>query len=186
MVKHSKLLNCKVVPSREDILVTLPQESVCAEIGISSGKFTSSIIKVVNPSELYLVDIDINCINKCKKKFLEKDNLKFFHGNSNIILKEFEDNYFDWIFLDTDHTHLTTKVELEQASRIVKDDGMIIVHDYIPYSYLTKKPYGVIPAVNEFVNNSDWEFKYITLEPSMYIAVALTKNTNGESFRRII
>jgi len=186
LVKHSKLLNCKVVPSREDILVTLPQRSVCAEVGVKVGNFASNILKINKPKELTLIDFDMFCLDRCREKFKKKKNINYVHGNSKLILKEFDDNYFDWIFLDTDHTYNTTKIELKQANRIVKEDGMIIIHDYISYSYIDDRTYGVIPAVNEFVNNSDWEFKYLTLEPSMYIAVALTKNKNGKSFRRII
>ena len=186
MVKQNKLLNCEVLPSREAILTRLPKGLVCAEIGIKVGNFASFILKTTDPKELTLVDIDMFCIDKCKDRFADYDNINYIHGNSKLVLKEFKDNYFDWIFLDTDHTYNTTKIELEQADRIVKDDGMIFIHDYIAYSYTENRAYGVIPAVNEFVNNSDWEFKYITLEPNMYIAVALIKNTNGESFRRII
>lgn len=194
LVKYNKLINCKVLPSREDIIATLPQGSVCAEVGIKVGNFASSILKLNKPKELTLVDLDMFCIDKCKKRFARRNNIKYVHGDSKLVLKEFQDNYFDWVFLDTDHSYNTTKIELEQADRIVKEDGMIIIHDYIASSYYESKyssyseniPYGVIPAVNEFVNNSVWEFKYITLEPSMYIAVALTKNINGESFRRII
>ena len=84
--KH--LENCKVVSNRINLLDYLPKESVCAELGVLDGKYTKEIISRTNPTELVLVDIDSDIENVIK-------------GDSVEVMNTFEDNYFDWIFIDS-------------------------------------------------------------------------------------
>jgi len=79
-------------------------------------------------------------------------------------LYRFNDNYFDWVYLDTSHTYEITHQELIILEKKVKIDGLITGHDYTTRSRRTAMKYGVIEAVHEFCLNNNWEFVYITLE----------------------
>src|SRR6478735_2719153 len=47
---------CRVFPSREDWLTTIPKGSTIAEIGVANGDFSEAILRLSNPDRLYLVD----------------------------------------------------------------------------------------------------------------------------------
>jgi len=170
--KH--LENCKVVSNRINLLDYLPKESVCAELGVLDGKYTKEIISRTNPTELVLVDIDSDIENVIK-------------GDSVEVMNTFEDNYFDWVYIDTDHSYELTKKELEVCSRKVKDDGYIALHDYIWYDYFNSILedsdiyFGVVKAVNEFIlSREDYEVKYLTLESGMYNTIVIRKINGTE------
>lgn len=163
------LENCKVVSNRINLLDYLPKESVCAELGVLRGEYTKEIISRTNPTELVLVDIDSDVENVIK-------------GDSVEVINTFEDNYFDWVYIDTDHSYELTKKELEVCSRKVKNDGYIALHDYIWYDYfnsILKEDdiyFGVVKAVNEFIlSKEDYEVKYLTLESGLYNTIVLGK-----------
>ena len=170
--KH--LENCKVISNRINLLDYLPKESVCAELGVLDGKYTKEIISRTNPTELVLVDIDSDIENVIK-------------GDSVEVMNTFEDNYFDWVYIDTDHSYELTKKELEVCSRKVKDDGYIALHDYIWYDYFNSILddsdiyFGVVKAVNEFIlSREDYEVKYLTLESGMYNTIVIRKINGTE------
>ena len=170
--KH--LENCKVVSNRINLLDYLPKESVCAELGVLDGKYTKEIISRTNPTELVLVDIDSDIENVIK-------------GDSVEVMNTFEDNYFDWVYIDTDHSYELTKKELEVCSRKVKDDGYIALLDYIWYDYFNSILddsdiyFGVVKAVNEFIlSREDYEVKYLTLESGMYNTIVIRKINGTE------
>ena len=170
--KH--LENCKVVSNRINLLDYLPKESVCAELGVLDGKYTKEIISRTNPTELVLVDIDSDIEN-------------VIEGDSVEVMNTFEDNYFDWVYIDTDHSYELTKKELEVCSRKVKDDGYIALHDYIWYDYFNSILddsdiyFGVVKAVNEFIlSREDYEVKYLTLESGMYNTIVIRKINGTE------
>ncbi|MEX0773138.1 MAG: class I SAM-dependent methyltransferase, partial [Balneolales bacterium] len=74
-------------------------------------------------------------------------------------------NYFDWIYIDTDHSYETTRDELRLYASKVKQGGIIAGHDYVKGNWITTYRYGVIEAVHEFCVNNDWELIYLTAEP---------------------
>ena len=160
--------------NRINLLDYLPKESVCAELGVLDGKYTKEIISRTNPTELVLVDIDSDIENVIK-------------GDSVEVMNTFEDNYFDWVYIDTDHSYELTKKELEVCSRKVKDDGYIALHDYIWYDYFNSILddsdiyFGVVKAVNEFIlSREDYEVKYLTLESGMYNTIVIRKINGTE------
>ena len=106
----------------------------------------------------------------------------FIEGDSVEVMNTFKDNYFDWVYIDTDHSYELTKRELEVCSHKVKDDGYIALHDYIWYDYFNSILddsdiyFGVVKAVNEFIlSRGDYEVKYLTLESGMYNTIVIRK-----------
>ena len=88
---------------------------------------------------------------------------------------EFEDGYFDMIYIDTDHSYATTRDELAAYLPKMKPDGIIAGHDYSLGNWVTGYRYGVIEAVHEFCVAHDWELLYLTAEPLERQSFAIRK-----------
>ena len=56
------------------------------------------------------------------------------------------------------------------SEKKVKDGGYLILDDIT-----TENSFGVHMALNEFVHNTNWKFKYITFPASLYINACLEK-----------
>lgn len=169
--KHIK--NAKLITTREELLKFLPQNGVVAELGVDEGNFSQLILSINNPQKLHLIDFwGSKRYNQSKRKkvenrFLnhtESGNVEINIGLSTKVVENFKDNYFDWIYIDTDHSYKVTIEELELYRRKVKTDGIIAGHDYILGNWNRLVRYGVIEAVYEFCNKYDWEIIYLTTE----------------------
>ena len=106
--------------------------------------------------------------------------LKINIGLSTEVVKDFNDNYFDLVYIDTSHSYKTTIEELELYSEKVKIDGVIAGHDYILGNWNGMIRYGVIEAVHEFCVKHNWEIMYLTTElndnPSFAIRRIVNEN----------
>lgn len=76
----------------------------------------------------------------------------------------FEDDYFDFIYIDADHTYEAVKSDLESWYPKLKKGGIMSGHDYVEVT--TSVPFGVVQAVNEFLkkNNISNESFFLTSE----------------------
>jgi hypothetical protein len=143
---------------------------IYAEIGVFKGVLSDKLYNMLNPSELYLIDLfsgimdsgdqdgnnfekydlDISysdLINKYKST-----NITILKGYSYELLSSFDDNYFDMIYLDGDHTYEGVKKDLEVSYKKIKNNAFIMGHDYEMNYNKTKNTYnfGVKQAVDEF------------------------------------
>ena len=98
------------------------------------------------------------------------------YGLSTDVANDFSDNYFDWIYIDTDHSYTTTKAELEMYASKMKAGGIIAGHDYTMGNWKGLIRYGVIEAVYEFCHKQNWEIIYITMDLNEYPSFAIRKN----------
>lgn len=88
---------------------------------------------------------------------------------------DFPDNYFDWIYIDTDHTYETTRDELRLYAPKMKKGGIIAGHDYVHGNWISTFRYGVVEAVHEFCVQFGWEIIYLTIEPTENQSFAIRK-----------
>jgi len=152
--------------SRVFLLQTMPKNSVCAEIGVNRGNFSKLILKIVKPKKLYLIDPwthfsgvkqneaksdeNYNKTLKRVKNEIESGQVILKKGSSLDVLTEFEDNFFDWIYVDGDHRYEFVKKDLELSYSKVKKNGFITGDDYNNQWGPKKKQ--VAKAVDEFIN----------------------------------
>lgn len=181
------LKNCKLLPIRINMLDLLPRNAVVAEIGVAQGDFSEEILRISTPKKLYLIDTygsnrygeSMRLMVESKyKKLIDESIVQMKIGFSTDILKQFENQTFDWVYLDTDHTYQTTRYELELLQSKIKDGGIIAGHDYSMFNNCGDMRYGVIEAVNEFVVVNNWEFIYITNEKNHDRSFAIRKISN--------
>ncbi|MCA1439340.1 class I SAM-dependent methyltransferase [Ensifer sp. IC4062] len=175
--------NGRLLPNRSELLYRLPSGGVVAEIGAAFGDFTAEILNKNKPKQLHLVDSWESDrykqgLEDIRSKFtneLEADRLKIHQGWSTVMLETFEDGFFDWVYIDTDHTYDTTWNELQICERKVKQNGRIAGHDFCTGNVISPFPYGVIEAVTKFCRDFGWQYEYVTVEPHGHLSFCLMR-----------
>ncbi len=153
---------------RGKLLKKMPKNAVCAELGVMDGLFSKEILNITKPKKLILIDLwvvnqtftdpisqseyDLK-YNSVKEKFKSRPEVEIMKGRTDLI-KTFPDNYFDWVYIDANHTYEFVKNDLENCYPKIKPDGYIIGDDYSHENYVDMI-YGVIEAVDEFVKTHE-------------------------------
>lgn len=175
-------------------LFHLPMFGNVAEIGVANGNFSKCILHISKPLNLHLIDSweeqafdyldDINNVcqslqdsryQSVKKKFIKFPQVKIHKGYSLKMAKVFPDHYFDWIYLDANHTYEQVKADLAAWYQKIKPEGIITGNDY------TLKPnIGVIRAVDEFMKKHNLEMFLLDNDPwhSFALRKRMNKNKN--------
>lgn len=171
--------------TRTEILSLVPRHSIIGEIGVFRAEFSKQIFEITNPKELHLFDlftgnmvsgdkdgrnvisIDLDKeYERIKAHFISYDNVFLHKGTSQETLSKFEDNYFDMLYIDGDHTYNGVSSDLEMSIKKVKKNGYICGHDY--HAYLFN---GVYQAVTDFCNKYKLAIEFVTMDrlPSFVI-----------------
>lgn len=182
LLEEQHIANLRVVLNRNALLQALPSNAVVAEIGVASGDFSKRILRYAKPSRLHLIDawdddryhsgLELVVTNKMNGE-IESGRVSIHRGYSTTILTTFPDHYFDWVYLDTDHTYETTRDELNLLSQKVKPGGIIAGHDYITGDWKMRNRYGVVEAVNEFCVENNWELVFTTYETHRHLSFGI-------------
>lgn len=169
--KHVK--NLVSLKDRTDLLRSLPSHGIVAEIGVNEGDFSENILSLCSPAKLVLIDVWASkryhggLFEKVKNRFasqLEQGQIEIIRDLSFGAIASCQDNFFDWVYLDTDHTYETTRRELELLRPKMKKGGIISGHDYIIGNWNAGHRYGVMEAVREFCIRYNWEMIFLTHE----------------------
>ena len=56
--------------------------------------------------------------------------VRVLRGYSQHLMKNFQPNSLDFVFIDGDHSPNAVMVDIEAAKRLIKKDGIIAGHDY--------------------------------------------------------
>lgn len=166
---------------RGELLNLLPKGSVGAEIGVWRGDFSSRLLSVVRPARLHLVDpwkFETSSLyerawyggtgakNQAEMDAIYETVLRRFaqeaetgvvlvhRGPSAEIGMQFDDAYFDWVYIDGNHLYEYVKRDLEVFATKVKPGGLVTGDDYGVRGWWDN---GVTRAVDEFVAGSTCE-----------------------------
>jgi hypothetical protein len=148
----------------------IPKKKICLELGVWKGHFAKEIIKHAKPSELHLVDPWI-FVEEMRKYFNDQEELDKIHQKvckrfsdkkfvtihrctSEQLAQNFSDEYFDWIYIDGDHSFEGVYSDLINYHSKVKKGGLIIGDDY------GGKSRGVKKAVDKFCIERLIDFEY--------------------------
>ncbi len=138
---------------RKFLLEMMPKHSVCAEIGVSRGLFSEQILEVVQPRKLHLIDPwgyepHLSYHDEVVAKFrsqIEEGRVVIHRNKSQFAHDQFEDRYFDWIYVDGSHNYKSVRRDLDLYYPKVKKYGFITGDDY----RLVEKRRGLRDAVAE-------------------------------------
>ena len=148
----------------------IPKNSVGIEVGVWKGAFTKELIKKATPSELHLVDPWIYTTgmkkyfddgqesldamyNKIVRKFGRKNFISVHRCMSDQLAPNFSDGYFDWVYVDGNHSFEGVYSDLVNYHDKVKTGGFMIGDDY------GGKSKGVKVAVDKFCKERNINFK---------------------------
>lgn len=172
-----------MLPDRSELLYRLPQKGVAAEVGAAFGAYTADIIAKNKPQELYLIDSwkaeryksGLERIQKKFKTQIEAGRIHLRQGFSTEQLAEFPDGFFDWVYVDTNHSFKTTWEELRLCNDKVKREGRIAGHDFCTGNVVEPVPYGVVEACAKFCLDYGWQYEYIALESHGHFSFCLKR-----------
>jgi predicted O-methyltransferase YrrM len=176
-LNDAQLANCRVLPSRNHILDHMPKGGVCAEVGTQAGHFAKTIWTKTLPTKLHIIDMDLS-------QFQQRDHFKREIGSGQVVLHEgsssklldtFPDNYFDWIYIDADHSYEGFCADLGVSAKKLKANGLIVCNDYAVWSPSEVSAYGVLKGIHEFCLRENWEFLFLGLHGQGYHDVCLTR-----------
>jgi hypothetical protein len=168
--------------NRTKLFQSLPENSVGAEIGVWTGRFSRTIIRVVKPCKLYLVDLWARDPDPVREQMYETmtqkthdyhyqlamDRMKpwidagialVLRGDSVKMAEAVPDGELDWVYVDADHTEKGCYEDLIAWTPKVKLGGYIMGHDYN-----TEKFQAVIRAVDRFCRHSGLTLHGLTQE----------------------
>lgn len=184
-------LHSNSTTSRDFLLQTFPKFSIGIEIGVNDGDFSERILEIVRPKKLHLIDpwefnddpkysdapygnqhVDGQNMmnekyNNVKKKFqslINKNHVMIHRGFSEKLHTSFEDNYFDWIYIDGNHFYEFVKNDLNLYFPKIKTGGFITGDDYYPDDLSGE---GVKKAVDEFIRSG--KVKLIQIKHNQFV-----------------
>lgn len=162
--------------SRTLFLKKMPRSSLCAEIGVWKGDFSQQIQTLTSPKKLHLIDpwefqsefpdrmyggyvaknqLDMdNIYEGVRKRFNNYPNVLLHRGKSEKVLQEFEDAYFDWVYIDGNHYYEYVLNDLRLCLSKVKPGGTIAGDDY---KWGEKEGFPVKRAVRDFIKENGLE-----------------------------
>lgn len=129
------------------------------EIGVREGMFARNIL---SRSNIKFYGLDINIHSGAKNLKTEYIEYNLIHGRSPDYSINFEDGFFDWIYIDAGHSYNNVKNDLEAWYPKLKNGGIFSGDDYMNFNNPTEGLYGVVEAVEEFVDNHDINEVYIS------------------------
>ena len=89
---------------------------------------------------------------KVVEKFKDNKKIEIIKNLSTEAVKQFEDNYFDWVYVDASHDFESVKEDMEIWWPKIKQGGYLAGHDY-SYNPVNK-------SVNEFIINNNLTLYY--------------------------
>lgn len=162
---------CRVCPSRKELVTLLPKHAVVAEVGVERGLFSAHILEQCAPAELHLVDLSFS---QLAPTVASAPAVTIHNGVSWEILATFPDAYFDWIYIDADHSYEGAIRDAVAAAPKLKQGGYLVFNDFAHIDpYLGR--YGVHRAVTEFATSYRWPFAWLALDTMAQYDVALRK-----------
>lgn len=163
-----------------NLLKNRPHKFGC-EIGVNQGTTTSFLLKklltieryyAVDPWQYYKMYDGKKFEGTVKgkktwmqvmKKFLTdtlpySNRILIMRMFSTDAVKFFDDEYFDWVYIDANHKYKYIKENLHLWTPKVKVGGLITGHDYGNKKEKIRD-WGITKAVNEFVKKNNFDLK---------------------------
>ena len=159
----------------------LPKNGIGAELGVFRGHFSRVLLDFPKTKRLHLIapwyfltgnwtwsggnnsTVDALClILKDFEKELSEKRVFIHVEDDRKVLNEFEDNYFDWVYIDSSHSYQHTVDELKILKNKVKNNGIICGDDWRPDP--KHRHHGVYVAVKEFMEENNCELLYSNKE----------------------
>ncbi len=167
------------------------------EIGVQAGEFSKTIRTSWKGKFLHLVDRwkynpnynDIANLSDEEQKKLYLKVVELFADDPSVMIhrmdslvasQSFPDNYFDWIYIDADHSYAGCKSDLNAWYPKLKPGGIFAGHDFLDGNY-TAGEFGVKSAVEEFIKDKNVQLNltYVDYVNSWYFQKSSSEVSNN-------
>jgi hypothetical protein len=159
----------------------LNEKAIAIEVGVFDGSFSKMILSILNPNQLYLNDPwqissdkngkqdtysgrlknlqtaystknELDNIKQHFKTEIESTRVIIKQGFSYDIVNDFEDDFFDFIYIDACHLYECVKQDLIIFLPKLKKGGLLCGHDYInnDVGFEVKRAVDEFCELNEF------------------------------------
>ena len=137
---------------RLEMLARMPKGGRCAEIGVWNGKFSAAILEVTEPRELVLIDPwdllaaqpegemthhlhrDGGAMGEMFRHvsglYAGRQEVVIRKGFSADVLAGYDDDYFDWVYIDGNHLYDFVAADLRIAAKKVRLGGILAGDDF--------------------------------------------------------
>ena len=146
-----------------------------AEVGVWKGGFSAVILREIAPRKLHLIDPwrfygeypdrlyggriaknqdDMDEIFRVvQDRFRAHPAVVIHRGTTGTVLPDFDDDYFDWVYVDGNHGYEFVLADLRMCLPKMKHGGIIAGDDY---EWGPEEDYPVRRAVTEFCRENNW------------------------------
>lgn len=104
--------------------------------------------------------------DECFKRFQNNKHVTLIEGYTFDVVKQFQDGFFDVVFIDADHTYEAVKEDMKDWWRKVRPGGVMCGHDYLDITINNGVKFGVVKAFHEFISEYNITSYHITSESS--------------------
>ncbi len=171
-IPQLQLNDCVICESRLAMLDMIPKGLVACEVGSASGVFAREILGRCRPKSLHAIDIDVSGI---PAELLDMPNFFVHKGLSHAMLGLFQDEEFDFIYIDADHSYAAVCNDINAAVPKLKPNGLLAFNDFGRIVRPGFGTFGVHQAVCEFAVRSGWAVVYFCLNGEALYDVVLRK-----------
>lgn len=138
------------------------------------SEWTVSGTSIIEPPEKAPWDLDYEAL---VAKFASAESVHVHRQYSYKAVREFPDEYFDFVYVDGDHRYEFVLRDLHDYAGKLKRGGLLFGHDFFEDAFARENHYGVIDAVNSFVKRSGFVLFMLTWEP--FSTFCLTNDFSG-------
>jgi hypothetical protein len=193
-IEQEWLNDVQLISDRKAVLHKLPKMNKMAEVGVGYGDFSKTLIGILQPSEFVAIDtFDGDASDKWGKPLQEHNmtHLNYYLHNTDAknlpctlstiqglsweVLSGFETDYFDYIYIDADHSYDCVKKDITAAASRIKLGGYMQCNDFTHFDTDNMVHYGVPRAVLELVQTGTYKMRYLCLETRGYYDVVLQR-----------
>ena len=160
-----------VVASRAILIDRMQKGAVAAELGTYRGDFAKIMLERAEPEKLHIIDVDYS---KFDDSILDDKRLVKHEGLTHEVMASFEDGFFDWVYIDADHSYAGALRDAWASAPKIRPGGFMIFNDFAHIDPNLGR-YGVHCAVVDFMEESRWPMRYLAMHPAALYDVALQK-----------
>lgn len=175
-IKPEQIEGARLMRSRIELAQlcgqSLSSNPVICELGVLRGDFSRELIKILNPSVFYLVDVNTAKIETDVKTHPAAVVLT---GTSWDIMADFQDESLDYVYIDADHSYHAIKNDIIITHQKLRIGGILQFNDYTTYSPSENLHYGVLNAVNAYIENQSIKIIGLSIDRSGYHDIAVQK-----------
>jgi Methyltransferase domain len=171
--------------NRDDVLKLLPKNGSAIEIGVNRGAYSQKIVDRATPRVLHLIDPwPVDQSDEYISTYRVKDDMEVHYAQvlstfssqletgqvvihraySSECVSNFVDGTFDFIYVDGMHSYDACLRDLTLYSPKLKSTGILMGHDFSNTTTGRRKLFGVVRAVSDFLERSDFMPVLVTLE----------------------